>query len=171
MKQVAHKTKKTAFNHAMVELLRKHDMVSLQLANEMGMTLIQVFNTIHGSIGPTDEFFERLGETRYVTGMELEALKKATLLPYPTDEAAKAELHYIGDPLFVPPTGYKLIDSMDASIELKLGKAVISKAGRPYRYENGVLLYEEHNEWKVSSLNLANIMMARHLDFYVWEEN
>lgn len=169
MEQVVYETRKTAFNHGMMSLLKKHNLVSLRLANEMGLPFIKVFNTIFGKLEPDEEFFEHLGKTSYVSGMELEALKASTVLPYPTDEAARKEAAFKGTPDYRPPSGYRSIDHLTAVIELQLGKVVITDVGRPYRFENSVLLYEEDGEWKLSAFDISYFFRFNKSIFYVWE--
>lgn len=168
MEQAVYETRKTAFNHGMMSLLKKHDMVALRLAKTMGLPFKKVFNTIFGSIEPDDEFFEKLGETSFVSGMELEALKASTALPYPTDEAARIEAAFTGTPGYQPPSGYRDIDNLTAIIELQLGKVVITDVGRPYRLENSVLLYEEDGEWKLSAFDIGYFFRFTKMTFYVW---
>lgn len=169
MEQAVYETRKTAFNHGMISLLKKHNIISLHLAKKMGLPFNKVVNTIFGKFEPDEEFFDHLGKTSFVSGMELEALKASTALPYPTDEEARKEAAFTGTPGYRPPSGYRNIDHLTAVIELQLGKVVITDVGRPYRLENSVLLYEEDGEWKLSAFDISYFFRFNKTIFYVWE--
>lgn len=160
--------KKTAFHHGMVSVLSQHNLRSIELAERMKMPFPEVANIIFSSKHPpTEEFFLRLEETGLLSGMEVEALRHATTLPYPTDERKMAEMAEMARPGLLRTDRHEEIDAVRAVLELKFGRIVFTNAGRPYRYENAALLYEKDGAWLLSACELTDLLKLNLTPFFV----